>query len=117
MKSMGKTWFMAVLLPLLLAAVFTSAADASIFCRTSKGGSSTDALGEEYPELSCWPVLFGIEFRFLEPLVLFFGDSGLGEEFPEKRAASGPCDSGLGEEFPEKAAPSAPDILGEEFPE
>jgi len=117
MKTIHGSWSSVALLVLLLAAVLPNAAEAVDSCRSIKGGSSTDALGEEYPELSCWPVLFGIEFRFLEPLVLFFGDSGLGEEFPEKRAASGPCDSGLGEEFPEKAAPSAPDILGEEFPE
>jgi len=100
MKSMRKTWFMAVLLPLLLAAVFTSAADASIFCRTSKGGSSTDALGEEYPEFSACPILFGLELSFLWPVFVWF-DDGLGEEFPEKSGTDKGQTDGLGEEFPE----------------
>ena len=116
MKTICRPWLSVALLILLLAAVLPSAAEATAACRSNKGGSSTDALGEEYPERACWPVLFGLELPFLRPLFVVW-DNALGEEFPEKSASSGPCDA-LGEEFPEKTTEPAPaDALGEEFPE
>ncbi|MFH1145305.1 MAG: hypothetical protein V1774_12280 [Candidatus Eisenbacteria bacterium] len=98
MKTVLHTWLPVALLFLFLAGMLPTA-EAAPNCRTSKGGSSTDALGEEYPEFSCWPILFGLDLGFLSPLI-FFVDDGLGEEFPEKRADSKTPDA-LGEEFPE----------------
>ena len=98
MKTLRHTWVPVALLIALLAGIFP-AAEASAACRTSKGGSSTDALGEEYPELWNCPLLFGCDFDFLN-LWLFVWDDGLGEEFPEKQAVSQTPDA-LGEEFPE----------------
>ena len=94
----------ALLTALLICAfsLFSHAAEAKDNCRSSRGGSTTNALGEEFPELAKW---FGVEVA-------------LGEEFPEF-VLFWPIltTAALGEEFPELVSPPKTEKLGEEFPE
>ncbi len=91
------------------------AADAASTCRSSKGGSTTDALGEEFPELVCRLIAIALGPQYLGLVAWVPIADALGEEFPE-RPAHTDRDS-LGEEFPERGAKPDHDALGEEFPE
>ncbi|MBP7669457.1 MAG: hypothetical protein KA123_02645 [Candidatus Eisenbacteria bacterium] len=97
MKTNSQLTAIALLLVFLLASFTVGAADAGAAGRNSKGGSTPDALGEEFPEITGWPVLIGLEFPLWQVFVWW---DGLGEEFPEKTADTHPT-TGLGEEFPE----------------
>jgi hypothetical protein len=98
----------AALLAALLVCAFSlfslaaHAADSKDKCRSSKGGFTAAALGEEFPELAKW---FGVE-------------AALGEEFPELVVFWPiPTTAALGEEFPELVRLPKTESLGEEFPE
>jgi|WetSurSiteA1Bulk_404760.scaffolds.fasta_scaffold114928_2 hypothetical protein len=102
----GPLWVAALLLSLSLGLLPVSA-EAKDDCRVIRGGSSADALGEEFPEVTA----------VAEDNDVSLGDAALGEEFPELFIFL-PFVGALGEEFPElilfgitRAA------LGEEFPE
>ena len=95
-------WVVALALSLTLG-LLTVSAEAKDKCRGIQGGSSADALGEEFPEVvsACADV----------------ETDGLGEEFPE-RIILLPFLCGLGEEFPELIVFTiVRQALGEEFPE
>jgi hypothetical protein len=102
---MSRSLRIAALVAVLLVcafSLFSHAAEAKDNCRSCKGGSTTAALGEEFPELAKW---LGVEVA-------------LGEEFPEF-VLFWPIltTAALGEEFPELVRPPMTESLGEEFPE
>ncbi|MCK4415159.1 MAG: hypothetical protein KAY32_16630 [Candidatus Eisenbacteria sp.] len=99
MKKRHQPWILAVLLAFLTIGSIPASAEATDGCRSSKGGSSTDALGEEFPEVVLGPVLAAVGLK-ISVLVLWIFDDGLGEEFPEKSTSKDTGDA-LGEEFPE----------------
>ena len=93
---------MMIALVLLIGLTFAglpATAEATDGCRTGKGGSSTDALGEEFPEVTLGPVLSAVAQK-VTVLVFWVFDDGLGEEFPEATSSKDLGD-GLAEEFPE----------------
>jgi hypothetical protein len=97
----GPLWVAALLLSLSLGLLPVSA-EAKDDCRVIKGGSSADALGEEFPEVTA---------------VADVDDDALGEEFPEYILFL-PFFGALGEEFPELILFGLARLaLGEEFPE
>jgi hypothetical protein len=102
---MSRSFRIAALLAALFVCAFSLpsyAAEAKDNCRSSKGGFTVAALGEEFPELAKW---FGVE-------------AALGEEFPEF-VVFWPIltTAALGEEFPELVRLPKTEGLGEEFPE
>jgi hypothetical protein len=100
MKAIHLTALVAVLLACTFAA-FPCTAEARESCRSSKGGSTSAALGEEFPEFVRWLCLA----------------AALGEEFPEFIFVPIQPSDALGEEFPEAPCPPKTEDLGEEFPE
>jgi hypothetical protein len=99
MKALHQPWILAVLLVCLTIAGLPATAEATDGCRTGKGGSSTDALGEEFPEVTLEPVLSVVAPKVVV-LIFWIFDDGLGEEFPEATSTKDTGD-GLAEEFPE----------------
>ncbi len=101
----GPFWVAALLISLSLGLLSVSA-EAKDTCRVIRGGSSANALGEEFPEATA-PA--AVEKDIL-------GDA-LGEEFPELIYFL-PFVGALGEEFPELFLHRIVRLaLGEEFPE
>ena len=102
MKGCHRPLWLAALLISLLLGLLPVAAEAKDDCRVIKGGSSADALGEEFPEVTAVEedndAALGEEFPELIILLPFFG--ALGEEFPELILIGITCPA-LGEEFPE----------------
>jgi hypothetical protein len=98
MKKRHHPWVVAVLLACLAIGTLPATTEASDGCRSTKGGSSTDALGEEFPEVCLGPVLAAVGLKISALFVWI--DDGLGEEFPETSGSKESVD-GLGEEFPE----------------
>ena len=101
---MSRSFRIAALLAALLVCAFTlfsHTAEAKQDCRSSKGGSTSAALGEEFPEFVRWLCLA----------------AALGEEFPEFIFVPIQPSDSLGEEFPEAPCHPQTEDLGEEFPE
>ncbi|MBM3318917.1 MAG: hypothetical protein FJY75_13800 [Candidatus Eisenbacteria bacterium] len=92
----------AVLVLCICALLFTStAAAAPQLCRSSGGGSTASALGEEFPEFALPMLIATVVGQGVTGLVVWLlaTASALGEEFPERVCA--PRLPQLGEEFPE----------------
>lgn len=106
---------LALLLIFSLSLCLPSTAEAAAWCRCLERGSTIEALGEEFPELTAWfggiAILSG-----LPELGYWVTCDALGEEYPERSSSS--QSEALGEEFPERFQFSDDlEALGEEFPE
>ena len=113
MKTNQSPWLVSQLLIFIFLMLLPSAAEASSLCRCNSGGSTSEALGEEFPEWVAGLTAFTLGLYF--PNLLPVCADALGEEFPE--ILSGSNAAALGEEFPERSDRKDNDALGEEFPE
>ena len=104
----------AFLLLICSALVIPNAAAAKDSCRNIRGGSTSDVLGEEFPELTSWMLAISLGSS-LPGFIVWFDAEVLGEEFPERSSRFNT--DALGEEFPEHSGGIKADALGEEFPE
>ena len=109
MKTNQSPWLVSQLLIFIFLMLLPSTAEACPLCRCNSGGSTSEALGEEFPEWAFY------SFGFFCPGLVTVCADALGEEFPE--CPSGSNAAALGEEFPECSSRNADDALGEEFPE
>jgi len=101
MKSPRSAVLLTVLLCCALSVGLAQAAEFESAGRSSYVGSTSESLGEEFPEFVRWLVFslaLGEEFPEFSFWPLW-NWSALGEEFPE--FVSEPRREGLGEEFPE----------------
>ena len=113
MKISKYAWSGIITVLFIMCCLLPSTADANVLCRDIGRGLTSEALGEEFPELyrSVWLVSFGSTF----PGSVLIGADALGEEFPEFLKLQ--TSDALGEEFPEKMEQRDFESLGEEFPE